>query len=163
MPLVYYLTAAGQEALTTPVTEDENFPLEVNFPQEYRRLLGMIEVGGHVDVIRGRLRRFPDELIDEWLKELEDLKMVESREAGDLDEITFTGARLPLQPPLTRRGSQAPGEDHGHRRLRPWCAPDAFSPTSASPTCRRSPSRRPRPSSCWWRTTPTRWRSPSCG
>ena len=101
MPLVYYLTASGQEALTAPVSEDENFPHEVNFPLEYRRLLGMIEVGGHIDVIRGRLRRFPDELIDEWLKELEDLKMVQSREAGDLDEITFTGARLPLQPPLT--------------------------------------------------------------
>jgi two-component system phosphate regulon response regulator PhoB len=101
MPLVYYLTAAGQEALSTPVADDEDFPLEVNFPQDYRRLLGLIEVGGHVEVIRGRLRRFPDELIDEWLRELEDLKMVESREAGDLDEITFTGARLPLQPPLT--------------------------------------------------------------
>jgi hypothetical protein len=31
----------------------------------------MIEVGGHVDVVRGRLRRFPDQLIDEWLRELE--------------------------------------------------------------------------------------------
>jgi two-component system phosphate regulon response regulator PhoB len=94
MPLVYSLTAAGQEALSG----DEG---EGNLPLDYRRLLTMIEVGGHVEVIRGRLRRFPDRLIDEWLKELEDLKMVESHEAGDLDEITFTGARLPLLPPLT--------------------------------------------------------------
>jgi two-component system, OmpR family, phosphate regulon response regulator PhoB len=100
MPLIYYLTAAGQEALSANAGETD-FPLEVNFPLEYRRLLGMIEVGGHVDVLRGRLRRFPDELINEWLKELEELKMVESREAGDLDEITFSGGALPLQAPLT--------------------------------------------------------------
>ena len=100
MPLIYYLTAAGQEALSADVTQAD-FPLEVNFPVEYRRLLGMIEVGGHIEVIRGRLRRFPDQLIDEWLKELEDLKMVESREAGDLDEITFSGGPVPLLVPLT--------------------------------------------------------------
>src|SRR6185503_2473829 len=100
MPLIYYLTAAGQEALSADVTQAD-FPLEVSFPVEYRRLLGMIEVGGHIEVIRGRLRRFPDQLIDEWLKELEDLKMVDTREAGDLDAITFTGARLPLLPPMS--------------------------------------------------------------
>jgi len=99
-PLVYSLTAAGQEALSTDIGETD-FPLEVNFPTDYKRLLAMIEVGGHIEVIRGRLRRFPDRLIDEWLKELEDLKMVESHEAGDLDEITFTGRPLPLLPPMT--------------------------------------------------------------
>jgi two-component system phosphate regulon response regulator PhoB len=99
-PLVYSLTAAGHEALSSEVGEGD-FPLEVNFPQDYRRLLAMIEVGGHIEVIRGRLRRFPDRLIDEWLKELEDLKMVESREAGELDAITFSGARLPLLPPMS--------------------------------------------------------------
>src|SRR5438477_6563648 len=99
-PLVYSLTAAAQEALSSEVGEGD-FPLEVNFPQDYRRILALIEVGGHVEVIRGRLRRFPDRLIDEWLKELEDLKLVEAREAGDLDAITFTGARLPLLPPLS--------------------------------------------------------------
>ena len=101
MPLVYALTAAGQDALSTGEVGDGDFPLEVDFPSDYKRLLALIEVGGHVEVIRGRLRRFPDQLIDEWLKELEDLKMVESREAGDLDAITFTGARLPLLPPLS--------------------------------------------------------------
>jgi two-component system phosphate regulon response regulator PhoB len=100
MALVYTLTAEGHDALTSEVGEGD-FPLEVNFPQDYRRLLAMIEVGGHEEVIRGRLRRFPDRLIGEWLKELEDLNMVESREAGELDAITFTGARLPALPPLT--------------------------------------------------------------
>jgi two-component system phosphate regulon response regulator PhoB len=94
VPLVYTLTALGQETLSIDAHKG-------NLPQDYRRLLGMVEVGGHEDVIRGRMRRFPDQLIQEWLKELEQLGMVESREAGDLDAITFTGAPLPLQPPLT--------------------------------------------------------------
>jgi len=100
MALAYSLTAEGQDALKAEVGEGD-FPLEVNFPQDYKRILAMIEVGGHEEVIRGRLRRFSDQLINEWLKELEDLNMVECHEAGDLDAITFTGARLPLLPPLT--------------------------------------------------------------
>jgi CheY-like chemotaxis protein len=94
MPLVYTLTEMGQETLSVDAAKG-------NLPAEYRSLLAIIEVGGHIEVIRGRLRRFPDRLIDEWLKELVDLKMLESREAGELDEITFTGARLPLLPPLS--------------------------------------------------------------
>jgi CheY-like chemotaxis protein len=94
MPLVYTLTALGQDTL-------EIASIKANLPADYLRLLGMIEVGGHEEVIRGRMRRFPDQLIGDWLKELEELKMVESHEAGELDAITFTGARLPLQPPLT--------------------------------------------------------------
>ena len=100
-PLVYSLTAAGQEALSSAEIGDGDFPLEVDFPSDYRRLLALIEVGGHIEVLRGRLRRFPDQLIDDWLKELEDLGMVETHEAGDLDAITFTGAALPLLPPLS--------------------------------------------------------------
>jgi CheY-like chemotaxis protein len=100
-PLVYTLTVAGQEALSAADIGPTDFPLEVDFPSDYRRLLAMIDVGGHIEVLRGRLRRFPDQLIDEWLGELEDLKLVESREAGDLDAITFSGAALPLLPPMS--------------------------------------------------------------
>jgi CheY-like chemotaxis protein len=100
MAIVYTLTAEGQDALKSEVGEGD-FPLEVNFPQDYKRILAMVEVGGHEDVLRGRLRRFPDQLIEEWLKELVDLKMVTTHESGDLDAITFTGARLPFLPPLS--------------------------------------------------------------
>jgi CheY-like chemotaxis protein len=99
MPLVYALTAAGQDTLETDATKG-------NLPQDYRRILAMIEVGGHEDVIRGRMRRFPDHLIADWLKELEELKLVDSHEARELDEITFTGAALPPQPPLTDEDRQ---------------------------------------------------------
>jgi CheY-like chemotaxis protein len=100
-PLVYTLTAAGQETLSAQDIGDADFPLEVDFPSDYRRLLALIEVGGHIEVLRGRLRRFPDQLIDEWLNELRDLHLVDAHEAGDLDAITFTGAALPLLPPLS--------------------------------------------------------------
>ncbi len=98
MALAYHLTAAGKDA----AAKDGG----TNFPVEYRRLLGLIGVGGHVEVIRGRLRRFPDRLIEEWLKELEDLKMIESRPADELDDITFTGQRVPLLPPLADEDSK---------------------------------------------------------
>jgi two-component system phosphate regulon response regulator PhoB len=94
MALVYYLTGDGRDAMSKKDGESK-------LPLDYRRLLAQIELEGHTDVIRGRLRRFPDRLIDEWLKELEDLKMISSRPAGDMDDFTFTGRPVPQLPPLT--------------------------------------------------------------
>src|SRR6266436_4477056 len=88
MAVVYYLTGEGRDAMSKKDGESK-------LPLDYKRLLGLIELEGHVEVIRGRLRRFPDRL-----KELEDLKMVSSRPAGDLDDFTFTGRPVPLQPSL---------------------------------------------------------------
>ena len=61
MPLAYSLTGYGQATLETDASKG-------NLPQDYRRLLVMVEVGGHEEVLRGRLRQFPDQLIQEWLK-----------------------------------------------------------------------------------------------
>ena len=98
MALLYFLTAAGKGAVSAKDGE-------ATLPLEYRRLLGLIEAEGHIDVIRGRLRRFSDLLIDEWLKELEDLKMVESALPGKNEDITFTGRRPPPLPPLADEDS----------------------------------------------------------
>ena len=94
MALVYYLTPGGKDALR----EEDG---AAKLPLEYRRLLALMELEGHIDVIRGRLRRFPDRLIEEWLKELEELKMIEPRwPAGKPADITFSGSRVPQLPPL---------------------------------------------------------------
>jgi len=94
MALVYYLTPGGKDALR----EEDG---AAKLPLEYRRLLALMELEGHIDVIRGRLRRFPDRLIEEWLKELEELKMIEPGEpAGKPADITFSGSRVPQLPPL---------------------------------------------------------------
>jgi len=93
MSVVYNLTAAGNDAV---FGKNE----QAQFPLEYRRLLGLISSGGHIDVLRGRLRRFPDALIDDWLRELQDLEMISAQPAVTLDDFTFTGRRPPRLPPL---------------------------------------------------------------
>ena len=99
MALVYYLTPGGKDALR----EEDG---AAKLPLEYRRLLALMELEGHIDVIRGRLRRFPDRLIEEWLKELEELKMIEARwPAGKPADITFSGSRVPQLPPLADEDS----------------------------------------------------------
>jgi len=76
-------------------------------PLEYRRLLSLLQHEGHVNVLRGRLRRFPDRLIEEWLKELEELKLIAPGKATTkLADITFTGGREPPLPPLPDEDSK---------------------------------------------------------
>src|ERR1700741_3182724 len=99
MALVYYLPGEGRDAMSKKDGESK-------LPLDYKRLLSLIALEGHVEVIRGRLRRFPDRLIDEGLKELEGLKMLAPRPAGDLDDFTFTGRPVPLLPPLPDEDSK---------------------------------------------------------
>src|SRR5919109_1452151 len=100
MALVYHLTDTGKKAASAADGEATLLPVE------YRRILALIEVEGHVDVIRGRLRRFPDRLIAEWLKELEKLKLIVPGPEGDVADITFSGRPVPLLPPLPDEDSK---------------------------------------------------------
>ena len=93
MSVVYTLTSLGTAAASSGNGRSD-------IPLEYRRLLGLIGAGGHVDVLRGRLRRFTDRMIDDWLKELQDLKLIEAKEADKLEDFTFTGRRAPRLPEL---------------------------------------------------------------
>ena len=99
MALVYYLTPAGKDSLWAKSGT-------ASLPLEYRRMLSLIEFEGHIDVIRGRLRRFPDRLIEEWLRELEELKMIEPALPGKQEDFTFTGLPVPLLPPLPEEDSK---------------------------------------------------------
>ena len=97
---VYHLTAAGKEAIAAKEGE-------TTLPLEYRRLLSLLQHEGHVNVLRGRLRRFPDRLIEEWLKELEELKLIApGKPTTTLADITFTGGREPPLPPLPDEDSK---------------------------------------------------------
>jgi CheY-like chemotaxis protein len=97
---VYHLTAGGRDA----IAKKEG---ETTLPLEYRRLLALLQHEGHVNVLRGRLRRFPDRLIEEWLKELEELKLIAPGKApAKLADITFTGAREPPLPVLPDEDSK---------------------------------------------------------
>ena len=88
----YFLTPAGRSALFAKDTG--------SVPIEYKRILSAVDFQGHSEVIRSRLRRFPDPLIDEWLQELEELGLIGHRAAEPMDEITFIGKRPPSLPPL---------------------------------------------------------------
>ena len=92
--LVYSLTEAGKEAISGKDGDATLLPLE------FRRLLGLIDLEGHVEVLRGRLRRFPDRLIDEWLRELADLKLIAPGAGTTLEDVTFSGLPVPLMPPI---------------------------------------------------------------
>jgi CheY-like chemotaxis protein len=65
-------------------------------PAAFRRILGMLETETHIDVVRGHLRRYPDQLIFEWLAELEELGLAESRPDKTAHDLDFTGTfKLP--------------------------------------------------------------------
>ncbi len=99
MTLVYSLTEAGSQAASA--SEGHS-----SVPLEYRRLLRLISAGGHIDVLRGRLRRFTNQMIDDWLKELVDQKMLVAKPAEKLEDFTFTGRKAPRLPALLDEDSR---------------------------------------------------------
>ncbi len=84
MPLeehIYRRTHSGDEAIV------KNDPA---IPGDYRRILRLIEGNTHSDVIRGRLRQFPDALLADWLAELEELGYLTSAPADVTQDLDFT-------------------------------------------------------------------------
>lgn len=94
------LTESGRKAWDTQ---------DAKVPRDYRRILGLIENEAHSDVIRGYLRRYPDELIFEWLSELEDLGLVESSPDAALHDLDFTPR--PAPPEMLAEDSERLAED----------------------------------------------------
>ncbi|MEO8718106.1 MAG: response regulator, partial [Burkholderiales bacterium] len=85
---IYRLSASGRRAW-----EKEDRAV----PAAYRRILGMLDLETHTDVLRGYLRRYSDQLINEWLSELEELGLLESRPDKAAHDLDFTGGfKLPL-------------------------------------------------------------------
>src|SRR5438093_13265111 len=76
---IYRLTEEGRKAWESQ---------DVAIPAEYRRILWLIETEAHVDVVRGCLREYPDDRLEEWLGELEELDLLSSKQTAveyDLD------------------------------------------------------------------------------
>ncbi len=76
----YRRTEAGEEALRS---------VDTAIPVDYRRILSLIEGDTHTNVIRGRLRRYRDALIDAWLAELEELGFIETARASAAYDLDF--------------------------------------------------------------------------
>jgi CheY-like chemotaxis protein len=84
---IYRLSTSGRRALEKEAA---------TVPAAFRRILGMLQTETHTDVVRGYLRRYPDQLIHEWLAELEELGLVESRPDRTAHDLDFTGSfKLP--------------------------------------------------------------------
>lgn len=77
----FRITASGKDARASNDTA---------IPTDYRRLLALIEAKTHFDVIRGRLREYSDQLLEEWLAELEELGFIESLPADSGADLDFT-------------------------------------------------------------------------
>ena len=76
----YRRTEAGDEAVRS---------VDTAIPVDYRRILCLIEGDTHTNVIRGRLRRYRDALIDSWLAELEELGFIETARASAAYDLDF--------------------------------------------------------------------------
>ena len=77
---IYRRTAAGDEALRS---------VDTAIPVDYRRILCVVEGDTHTNVIRGRLRRYRDSLIDAWLAELEELGFIETARTSAAYDLDF--------------------------------------------------------------------------
>ena len=68
---------------------------DLSVPADYRRILTLVRVDTHFDVIRGVLRRYPDKLIEEWVAELVEIGYLETV-PGDVDlDLDFTKPSAP--------------------------------------------------------------------
>lgn len=80
---VYRRTEAGRKAW-----EERNPGLSM----QCRRILGMIAEDTHPDSIRAVLREFSNAQIDNWLGQLEILRLLESSPAAPESDLDFTGS-----------------------------------------------------------------------
>jgi CheY-like chemotaxis protein len=66
----FRLTSAGRSLWATR--------RKVPLPLEYRRILGLVDYAGHVEVIHSELARYPRKVVDEWLSEFEAKGLIEA-------------------------------------------------------------------------------------
>ncbi len=85
---IYCRTAAGDRALHSA---------DRALPSDYRRVLQIVGSGAHPDVIRGFLRHVPDDLLADWIAELQELGLVGSASADGEHAPDFTYPPKPLR------------------------------------------------------------------
>ncbi|HYN13370.1 MAG TPA: response regulator [Burkholderiales bacterium] len=91
---VYALTATGRKAFWESQNKTDLLPAD------YRRILGLVEFQGHSEVIRAYLRRYSDELIDDWLAEMVELGLVDAVPVQPLTKLQFKRSQDATLPPL---------------------------------------------------------------
>jgi len=79
--LMYRRTEAGA---AIAASEDPEIPAE------YQRILRFLEVESHAMMVRKFLRGQPEEVVTQWLAELEDLELIESQPATPEQDPEYT-------------------------------------------------------------------------
>jgi CheY-like chemotaxis protein len=71
---------------------------ELAMPEEYERILELVESFGHKTVIRSRLASYPDQVVEGWLNEFEAKNLIEaiSAKAPKLSQIARKSKLSPL-------------------------------------------------------------------
>lgn len=70
-------------------------------PLDYRRVLGVVEYGAHIEVIRSQLARFTPRQVDDWIAEFEARGLIEStprQSSPDLAELARDLKAPPMEP-----------------------------------------------------------------
>jgi CheY-like chemotaxis protein len=88
---IYRLTEAGAAALRKGAA--------AGLEQHQRKVLQLIQGDTHIDVIRGWLRHYPNEKLDQWLARLESAGLVRSAGADETHDLDFTGSFSGFQAP----------------------------------------------------------------
>lgn len=92
---MWTVTSAGRAAVESK---------DAAVPEQYRRLLWFIDMQGDARAIQGLLREHPEQLVRDWLLELEELGFIEPESAtSDVDRT----APLVLDEPALRAGADA--------------------------------------------------------
>jgi two-component system, OmpR family, alkaline phosphatase synthesis response regulator PhoP len=125
---IYRLTPAGRAAWESQ---------DMAVPEDYRRILWLMDFHGQDGVVNELLRRYPKNVLDEWLAEMEDLGLIELVSAEDGGETAFS----------TREADRTLGLDQARIRRDGATASAALARTgayiSADRLSRRPASRKP--------------------
>jgi CheY-like chemotaxis protein len=103
-------------------------------PEDYRRILWLMDFHGQDGVVGELLRRYPRNVLNEWLAEMEDLGLIEPAIEGQGDESAFS----------TREADRTLGLDQARMRRDGEAASVALARTGAYISADRL-SRRPAP------------------
>jgi CheY-like chemotaxis protein len=79
---------------------------ELEIPEDCRHILELVDAFGHKEVIRSRLARYPDEVVERWLTEFEATNLIEA-----------IAAKPPKLSQIARKARLSPAEEAEQQRF----------------------------------------------
>jgi hypothetical protein len=104
---VYQLTQAGRQAWESQDTA---------VPEDYRRILWLMDFHGQEGILAELLRRYPKNVLDEWLVEMEDLGLIEPALGG---AQSFSSREADRTQAMDHASVRRESRDAGVARARP--------------------------------------------